>query len=375
MQQTGPVSILSLGTAVPPYCNEQSFIAEWMIEQLERPPALSRWLNRLYQTSGIERRYTCLPDGEFPPAASRFGHGLDAERSATTFERMLIYEREAVAVGLAAAQRCLEGARDAAHPTSEAVAASVTHLIAVSCTGFFAPGLDLALARRLGLPPTVERTLVGFMGCAAAFNALRLAASIVRGQPEARVLIVCVELCSLHIQPGTERVDLVVASLFSDGSGAALVGAADAQRRAVFEIKNFYTGVKPDTEEHMVWRIGNQGFVLHLSPEIPAHLATVAPAGLRQLTGGRADLRFWAIHPGGRGIVDKLAEIFGLEPCQIEPSYAVLRDYGNMSSATVLFVLDEWRRRLGETASGPTEGVAMAFGPGLVAEMAHLVWR
>jgi predicted naringenin-chalcone synthase len=374
MQQL-PVSILSLGTAVPPHCNEQSFIASWLTEQLERPPALSRWMQRLYESSGIERRYTCLPDGRFPPSQSQFGHAPDAERAATTFERMKIYERESVAVGLEAAQRALEGAIDDSHPTPEDVAASVTHLIAVSCTGFFAPGLDLALARRLNLRPNVERTLVGFMGCAAAFNALRLAASIVKGQPEARVLIVCVELCTLHIQPGTERVDLVVASLFSDGASAALVGTAERERRGVFELKKFFTGVKPDTEEHMVWRIGDQGFVLHLSPEIPAELATVAPQALLTLTGGEARPQFWAIHPGGRAIVDKLAEIFRLERWQVEPSYEVLRQYGNMSSGTVLFVLDEWRRRLREQDEGPTEGVAMAFGPGLVTEMARLVYR
>jgi predicted naringenin-chalcone synthase len=254
------------------------------------------------------------------------------------------------------------------------VADTITHVIAVSCTGFFAPGLDLAIARRLGLNPHVERTLVGFMGCAACFNALRLADQIVAGRPEARVLVVCVELCSLHVQPGQGRIDLVVASLFADGAGACVIGAPRDDGADHLALNGFYTGLAPDSDHEMVWDIGDHGFELYLSPDIPRRLGEVAPDALAALTAGRDQAAFWAIHPGGRAIVDRLAEIFALPPDATAVSLDVLRNYGNMSSATILFVLLAHRERL-RARDEAASGVAMAFGPGLVTEMAHLTYQ
>lgn len=370
------VSILALGTAVPAYFVEQACLYHWMLEAVRAGPTLARWLHRLYHSSGIESRYACVPDALYPPGESRFAPGRPLAEIYTTAERMAIYERESVTLGTAAAQQAL---RDYADDTGYAVAAtevasSITHLIVVSCTGFFAPGLDLMIARQLALRPTVERTLVGFMGCAAAFNALRLATQIVQAQPAARVLIVCVELCSLHIQPGQERENLISASLFADGAAACIVGMPAVRHRDRFDIQGFHTMIKPDSESDMVWRIGNHGFTLRLSPQVPDRLGEVAPQSLRALLGAYERLGFWAIHPGGRGIVDRLAQIFQLAPEQQAASRAVLRRYGNMSSPTILFVLHELRQRLRDAHAHPTEGVAMAFGPGLVIEMAHLVY-
>src|SRR5262249_43475366 len=158
-----------------------------------------------------------------------------------------------------------------------------THLIVVSCTGFFAPGLDQVIARALRLRPDVQRTLVGFMGCAAAFNALRLADQIIMGQPSARVLIVCVEISSIHVQPGHDRENLISATLFGDGASACLVGVPEKGQGDIFELADFYTYIEPDTEAEMVWQIGDYGFVLRLSPQIPAYLGGIAPDALRAL--------------------------------------------------------------------------------------------
>jgi predicted naringenin-chalcone synthase len=288
---------------------------------------------------------------------------------------MAAYARESVGLGAAAGGCAVaDAARATATPPAE-LAAAITHLVVVSCTGFFAPGLDLMVARRLGLAAGVERTVVGFMGCAAAFNGLRLARQIVAAEPSALALVVAVELCSLHLQPGAEPVQLVVASLFADGAGAALVGAARPGAEA-FELAGDYTRVTPGTLDDMVWTIGDSGFVLGISPDIPEYIGAAAPDALAELVGEGTRLGFWAVHPGGRAIVDRLGEVFGLGEAELAPTREVLSDHGNMSSATILFVLEAIRRRLrGEAPAGPVPGVAMGFGPGLVTEMAHLVYR
>lgn len=366
-------ALLAFGTAVPQYRIEQDSLTPWMVEAVGAERSLTRWLKRLYDLSGITTRYACIPDALYPPDQSRFAPKRPLDESHTTAERMAIYERESVRLGSSAAVRALEDYGELAGCTPTEAANAVTHLIVVSCTGFFAPGLDLLIARQLQLRPTVERTLVGFMGCSAAFNALRLAHHIVRGQPTARVLIVCVEICSIHIQPGQDRENLISASLFADGAGACIVGVPQAHQGDRFTLKGFHTSIKPDTESAMVWRVGNHGFTLRLSPQVPDELGEVAPQVLQSLVGDYRQLQFWAIHPGGRAIVDRLAAIFQLAPEQVEASYSVLRNYGNMSSPTILFVLHAMRERLRQQPGAKrSDGVAMAFGPGLVIEMAHL---
>ena len=228
--------------------------------------------------------------------------------------------------------------------TFEAETSGVTHLIVVTCTGFFAPGLDFMLADRLGLSSSVQRTVIGFMGCSAAFNGLRAAGQIVAGDPDAKVLVVSVELCSLHIQASDRRDDLVSTALFADGAGAAIVAMPQEGDADYFQLDRFQTGMKPATEDEMVWEIGNHGFTLRLSPKIPDHLADVAPAELAKVMQEEWP-QFWSIHPGGRAIVDKLQAIFELPDDLLVPTRSVLADYGNLSSATILFVLAEQRRR------------------------------
>lgn len=362
-------AILAMGTGLPPYRIDQPAFGAIVAEALDASPALRRWLKRLYELSSIDTRYSCLPEAESLTLESRFSPGLSVDDSATTSERMAIYQRESVAIGTAAAERAL------ADLDTPDAADSITHLIVVSCTGFFAPGLDLAIARKVGLRSTVQRTLVGFMGCAAAFNALRLASQIVTGQPDARVLVVCVELCTLHIQGGADRINVTVASLFADGAAACVVGAAD-ERRAHMVLDRFYTDVYPDSEDSMAWRVGNHGFEMNLSPDVPRHVAAIAGPALAALRGDLPAPSFWAIHPGGRAIVDRFAEALNLSAEETAPSYDVLRRYGNMSSPTILFVLNDIFDKLrSDTNQEQANGVATAFGPGLVVEMAYLTYQ
>jgi predicted naringenin-chalcone synthase len=373
-------AILALGTAVPPYRRQQHTVGQWMAESFGARRRLGRLILALHRYSGIETRYACTPHYHQPPNESPLAPGATLERSASTAKRMRLYEQASIPLGTSAAQQALATYAHKSDQSIQAVAQTITHLIAISCTGFFAPGLDFALVKCLRLPPTVRRTLIGFMGCAAAFNGLRAAMEIVRGQPDARVLLVSVELCSLHTQPGGDDDFLVGASIFSDGAAACLVGQPGPSEGDCFRLDDFYTAIEPDTETEMAWQIRDHGFVLHLSPDIPDHLATAAPNALSHLFGDEQP-QFWAIHPGGRAIVDRLAEIFALSDTTLAATRHTLRDYGNMSSATILFVLAALQQSLRcgvnshqHAGHAALTGVAMAFGPGLVVEMGRLTY-
>jgi predicted naringenin-chalcone synthase len=364
-------AILSIGTSVPCYKAKQTDVAEWMAASLVNHPGQARLMRMVSANSGVETRHSCINDYFLPPDESRFAPGVSAERSPSTAERMAIFEREAAPLGAEAAQQAFAAYATKSGVSSTEIRKRVTHIIVATCTGFFAPGLDVVLAQLLQLPHTIDRTQIGFMGCSAMFNALRLADQIVKANTDALVLVVSVELCSLHSQPDPLTDQLVGASFFADGASAALVGSPTESEGDYFTLSQFHTGMKPDTETEMVWQIGNYGFALRLSPRIPEHLAEAAPANLKILFPTTTP-EFWAIHPGGSAIVDRLAKSFKLEEEHVAASRAVLRDYGNMSSATILFVLAELQRTFNTSASTHKTGVAMAFGPGLVIEMARI---
>lgn len=370
MQNLEIPAILALGTAVPTHSASQETIYQWMADSFSDQPTVARWLRALYAYSGIERRHLCIDDFLRPPTHSNFAPGQPLAEVATTAQRMQIYERESVPLAVESARQALDELAQKSACSLETIARSITHLVTISCTGFFAPGLDLSLTRALGLPSNIGRTMIGFMGCSAMFNGLRTAHQIVQGNAAARVLVVSVELCSIHVQPGTKRENLISASLFADGSSACVVGRPQADQHDYFLLEDLRTEVKSDTEEEMVWQIGNYGFELKLSPRIPKHLGEVAPQIIKDLFPTNAP-EFCAIHPGGPAILDELEEILDLDPAMITASRQVLNDYGNISSATILFVLDQLRR----TMQTPQTGVAMAFGPGLTVEMVRMTYQ
>jgi predicted naringenin-chalcone synthase len=236
----------------------------------------------------------------------------------------------------------------------------ITHLIVTTCTGFYAPGIDLEIINHYGLNPAVERTVIGFMGCYAGMNALKLARHIVRSHPEAQVLILNIELCTLHLQETDDLEQILSFLIFADGCAASLVSA----RSAGIELQSFHAAVMPDSGNQITWAIGGNGFDMHLSGEVPATIAKGLPDALAAiLAGGSAgDFSHWAIHPGGRSVLDAVRDGAGLEEGALAVSRKVLRDFGNMSSASIMFVLKEFLQQ------GPGRGCAMAFGPGLTVE-------
>jgi alpha-pyrone synthase len=341
--------INAIGTAVPPHEVHQAFIA-WAEGQIadDRHRAVFR---RMAERSGIRKRWSVLPAtgaGGSPVEPGGFYEGA----SPPTSKRMQAYAAEAPELALAAI----------ANLAAQVPLDDITHLVVASCTGFTAPGIDQIIARRLGLAG-VERTLVGFMGCYAAVSALRVAHHIVRSEPEARVLAVTVELSSLHLQHESALERLLAMLQFSDGAAAALV---TGEKRGLAIGGQFALNLE-DSAGLITWTIGDTGFAMHLSGEVPGRIG----AGLQDesvratiLNGWSADeVDGWAVHAGGRSILDAVEKGLDLGQGALAASRDILARYGNMSSSTLMFVL-------AELLGGPPfrRGVALAFGPGLAAE-------
>lgn len=351
---TATAHINRIATVVPPHDVHDAFIAfarTLIVDDRSRAV-----FERMAERSGIVRRHAVLQPGRMElgevDAASFYRRGAFPSTAA----RMRLYEEAAPALAVETVARLDPG--------------EVTHLVVASCTGFSAPGLDLQIAHRLGLKASVERTLIGFMGCAAAVPALRAARHIVRSDPAARVVVVCCELSSLHLQESAELETVLSFLLFADGCAAALV-TAEPYGLALDDFRNL---VIPDSAGFITWHIGDQGFDMHLSGRVPGRIAQALRedasrndgAGLLRDDAASA-FELWAVHAGGRTVLDAVEAGLSLGPDALAHSRAVLRDYGNMSSATILFVLERILRDAREQAPG-TRGLGVAFGPGMVAE-------
>lgn len=306
-------------------------------------------LDRMLSRSGIEQRWSTLSPSDTDDSVDKDGFYSYGSFPPTSL-RMARYDAHATEVAGKAV-------RDLGIPVE-----GVTHLLVTSCTGLSAPGVDLQLIDMLGLSRSVERTLIGFMGCYAGITALRLARQIVRGEPRARVLIVSVELCTLHLQETDDLEKILSFSIFGDGAAACLVTSEAVGMR----LDKPVTATLPAARDLIRWNVGEQGFDMVLSGKTPAALAEGLPPAMQHIAPeGHESISRWAVHPGGKSILDAVEDSLSLEKDALAMSRRVLKNYGNMSSATVLFVLKEML----DEGVGPAElGVAMAFGPGLTAE-------
>jgi alpha-pyrone synthase len=359
----------AIATANPSLKITQAAAADFMLQLEGLSESTRSAIKVVYRRSGIDTRYTCIDDYQRQPADfSFYAPNATLAPVPTTADRSAYYQTHALDLAKQAAQRALEQA--------DLAPDAITHLIVVSCTGFAAPGLDIHLVQQLGLSPSADRTIIGFMGCYAALNGLKTAHAICQSHSAARVMLVCVELCTLHFQMADTLEDVVVNAIFGDGAAAAILSTqTPEQAQGQLAYRDGSCLLTPNTLELMSWNIGNQGFQMELSPQVPDALVQYLPDYLtpflqrHELT--EADIDFWAIHPGGRQIVDKLQSILGLPDPMLADSYGVLRDYGNMSSPTILFVLQrilERHRQAQLTGQGFQNGIAMAFGPGLAIE-------
>lgn len=343
-----PAYINRIATAVPPHDVHRKFLD--YAPQMLSDPRKRRLFHRMAERSQIEHRYSVMaPSLETTQLDSA---GIFLPRAfPCTRDRMGLYERHASALALQGIGAL--GLSEQERPT---------HLIITTCTGLHAPGVDLEIMRSLELDDGVERTVIGFMGCYAAINGLKLARHIVRSDPAARILMVNVELCTLHLQWTEDLEELLSFMIFADGCAATLISADPSG----LEILGFAAAVIPGSAGEITWRVGGQGFDMRLAGTVPGIVGHALPDivdGLRNKFRVN-DLSLWAVHPGGRSILDAAETSLGLPADALAASRRVLRDYGNMSSPTVMFVLKE----LMDKAASGQAGAALAFGPGLTAE-------
>ncbi|MBI3411175.1 MAG: type III polyketide synthase [Planctomycetes bacterium] len=361
-----PVNILGIGTAVPRHRISQQEAAQAAVLLARCTPEQGNVVAALYRHTEIAGRHmvigrdvlgdvlngTCKSGSRFVP------DGPD-DSGPNTADRMRIYEREALPMALEASTRALE--------ESECVAAEITHLVTVSCTGFAAPGFDVGLIKQLQLPPTVERTHIGFMGCHGALNGLRLARAFIEADSRARVLLCATELCSIHYHYSWNPKRMVGNALFADGAAALVAASEKDDDGSNWRIEANASCLFPNCENALTWSIGNRGFDMTLSTRVPSLIAAylrswvvrwLAECGLTMDAIGS-----WAIHPGGPRILTTVEESLGLSIGSTSASREVFAQFGNMSSPTVLFIVDRLRK-----LGAPRPCVALGFGPGMTVE-------
>jgi predicted naringenin-chalcone synthase len=363
-------ALLGLGTAAPEGRLPQSEAARVATQCLDLTGDAARRVEILYRRTGVASRGSVLLrqiEGKADAGGlERFYRPRsepDNSFGPTTAIRMERYEASAPSLAEAACRAAIAGADQCLGGLDPV---TITHLIVVSCTGFFAPGLDYELIRRLGLSPNIQRFNIGFMGCHGGFNGLQLAAALVEANSSARVLLCSTELCSLHFQYSLDPGQITANALFGDGAGAAVIGKARAEAPRIDAMASRLLG---GGKNEMSWIIGDHGFKMHLSARVPGLIrgglrpwleAWLLEHGLKL-----SDIAAWAVHPGGPRILTAVTQALALDDGALMPSLSVLRDHGNMSSATIWFIMEKLRNA---GTKGPC--VLLGFGPGLVAEAA-----
>lgn len=349
-------SILAIGKSVPPYSISQRELAGALADLMQLSDEETWFIEKIYKHSTIERRYSVIPDIMHPH--TRFRENSPGIRVVGMSERNAIYKQEAPMLAEKAAKTAIEQwGRNSK---------SISHVISVSCTGVMSPGIECELAHRLGLNPNLFSLGINFMGCFGAFKALKIASKIARDNPKNRILVVSTELCTLHFKPHTDMESMVIQSLFGDGSAAVIMGCDPQDNEAsLFNISEERACLIENTQEDMTWDACDEGFAMKLSPRIPGLIRENISSFVHQLTG---DIPLkdcvWAIHPGGKSIVEAIENALSLDRSSTISSWNILSQYGNLSSATFLYVLEDICQR--HVSNKPIVG--LGFGPGLSIE-------
>lgn len=364
------LAILGMGTALPPYRFDRDTAVK-VAQILCLDPQKAPLMRVLYRQTGIDSRQLVhgeevvrdVIEGTRQSQSVFLPSGRVDDRGPTTSQRLGQYAEQAPRLAIQACRQALD--------QSGLKANELTHLITVSCTGFHAPGVDISLIKGLEISPDIERTHVGFMGCHGSLNALRVAKAFAEADPAAQVLVCAVELCSLHFHYGSEQAGLIANALFADGAAAAVCAPADRAPANCWQVTANGARLFPDSADAMTWDIGDHGFEMTLSARVPnlieGYLRPWLEGWLRTHDLSLADIGSWAVHPGGPRVLRSVTKALGMADEAMATSREVLQQYGNMSSPTVLFILDRLMKR---QAARPC--VALGFGPGLAAEVALL---
>jgi alpha-pyrone synthase len=352
--------ITAIGTAVPENCFPQTQIAEFMAKALQMNEYDQRRLKALYRTTKIAQRYSVLTDyGKSFEDYTFYPTSLDLEPFPSISQRMQAYRTYALPLCLKAIENLATNIDD------------ITHIITVSCTGMYAPGLDIEIIASLKLHTTVQRTAINFMGCYGAFNGLKMADTICKAYPTAKVLVVCVELCTLHFQKKMEEDFLLSNALFADGAAAVIITAKPAPDGMALCMKSFFCDLYLEGKQDMAWQVADFGFEMTLTSYIPKlvknGIKSLIDRLLNEVNLTAKDLSLYAMHPGGRAILEAIEMALEITAEDNRFAYQILKDYGNMSSCTVLFVLKEIFQTLSKADSGKNI-LSCAFGPGLTLE-------
>lgn len=353
-------SILGLGTALPEHTMSMDEAIAMSTDLICRDQRETRLLSTMHRKARVQNRHTCVPHRI---AYNWIGEGAQPSSSAgpTTQERMALYSQHARPLATAASTAALAAAGISAD--------EITHLVTVSCTGFDAPGVDVHLFDQLGLRNTTQRLHIGFMGCHGAINGLRAARGLAAADPAARILVCAVELCSLHFKFQWDPERILGNVLFADGAAALVVAADRAEDGALCRLRDTGSCLLADSRDAITWNVGDSGFDMTLSNRVPGligeHLRPFIATWLASLGHSIDAIGSWAVHPGGPRILEAVEEALGLDPAALATSRAVLSELGNMSSPTMLFILDRLLRN-----NAPRPCVMLGFGPGLAAEVA-----
>lgn len=350
--------INSISIALPEYKSTQIDLNNFMIKLY--PETIREKINKLYMSSGIESRYSVIPDYSNFDKRELYPYSENLEPFPKLNKRMEIYNKEALNISLRAIESCLK----------DFDKSKITHLITVSCTGMYAPGLDLEITESLGLSTNIFRTSINFMGCYAAFHGLKVADFICKSDSNANVLVVCTELCTLHFLKDLDMNCITSNALFADGSAAVLLSSKKIENKRL-KIKGFYSDILHSGKSDMGWNITENAFKMILTEAIPEllknNIKSLVNSSLKKFNLKVENIDKWAIHPGGRKILDYFAQEISLDKNDLLESYTILKNYGNMSSPTVLYVLNEVISNI--NSSDKNEKVfSAAFGPGLTME-------
>lgn len=356
--------IISIATGVPAHQHQQAQIADFAGTIYGNSETDNRKLRFLYRHSGIQHRYSVMPDYSCAAQDRQFYPNNDMLEPFPNLElRMEWFQREATPLCVNAIKDCIDSIIEPQQ---------ITHLITVSCTGMSAPGLDLDIMEALNLHPNTQRNSINFMGCYAAIPAMKQAHQICRLEPEAKVVVICVELCTLHFQKLPTPDNIMSTLLFADGAAALLVTGDQHPARGL-SINHFYSEVVFQGKKDMSWQLSSTGFLMTLTGYVPELVKTnfgqLLNRALQKAQIDKEAIAHWCIHPGGSKILEAIAQSAGLGSGSLQSSFEVLENYGNMSSPTVLFVLAAIWKTLKEQDAPPGSPIfGAAFGPGITME-------
>jgi len=356
-------AITGIGIANPEFVRKQQDAADLITAGFYLKPAEKRLINSVYKATGIEKRYSVLNDFCRLPGEFEFFPNEPDAPFPSTGARMKLYKDNALKLALRAIKNCLD--------SNNLDPIQITHVITISCTGMYAPGLDIEIIQTLNLKPDVQRTAINFMGCYGAFNGMKVAEAFCKADPNAVVLLVSVELCTIHFQKSLDISNVLSNSIFADGAAAVIVQARPSHQKC-FILKNFFCDLIPQSNHEMAWSIADSGFDIVLSSYVPE----IIQSGISQFAkkilalSKLSHFDLYAIHPGGRKILEACEKSLQITKEDNKYSYHVLQNYGNMSSATILFVLKKiWDD---ETIEAGSKVFSCAFGPGLTMESSVL---